>query len=184
MEENKQIRAFIAIDLPRKAISEIREIQELIRKQNLFYGKFIEPENLHLTLKFLGEIDEEKIKEVGKKLTDIKIGKFKVRIGNAGVFSRDVTRIIWVKLKGKEIFELQKEIDEKLGDLFLKEERFMGHITIARVKNIPDRKEFLNYLKGIKTKSLEFPVEDFVLKKSELKSAGPDYEDIERYELL
>jgi 2'-5' RNA ligase len=56
MEEEK-IRSFIAIELPREAINYIKQLQGLIKKQNLFTGKFTEPENLHLTLKFLGEIE-------------------------------------------------------------------------------------------------------------------------------
>ena len=58
------MRCFIALDLPREAIKRIEEIQELIKKKNLFAGKFTESDNLHLTLKFLGEISEEQIREI------------------------------------------------------------------------------------------------------------------------
>ncbi len=175
-------RCFIAVDLPRGVISNIEEIQKLIEKQNIFTGKFTEGENLHLTLKFFGEIDEEKAEEVKKILKEIKFDEFEAELGEVGVFSKKFIKIIWVKLNGKGIFSLQKQIDDKLKDLFEKEERFMSHITIARVKNVPDRKKFLDYIKNIKVKKIKFKIDRFFLKKSELKPEGPVYEDIGSYE--
>ena len=181
MQIKKERRCFIALDLPREAINEIKAIQEKIRKQNLFIGKFTEDENLHLTLKFLGEIDVEKVEEVKKKLREIKINGFEVSLGGIGAFSTRFIKIIWIKLEGKEIWALQKKIDEKLKDLFLPEARFMSHITIARVKNVPDKNLLLEYIKNITPKKLNFMVQEFFLKKSTLQSEGPVYEDIEKY---
>lgn len=181
MENKKHMRCFIALDLPREAINEIKGIQETIRKQNLFIGKFTEDENLHLTLKFLGEIDTETIEKAKKRLQKIKLGSFEVSLGEIGAFSTRFIKIIWIKLEGKEIWELQKEIDEKLKDLFVSEVRFMSHITIARVKRVPDKKALLEYIKNITPKKLKFKVSEFFLKKSTLQSEGPVYEDIEKY---
>jgi len=177
------MRCFVALDLPREAINHIKEIQKLIEKQNIFIGKFTEHENLHLTLKFLGEIDERKIEEVKERLKEISFDEFEAELFEFGVFSKKFIKIIWIKLGGKGIFSLQKEIDKKLEDLFKSEERFMSHITIARVKNVPDRKRFLDYIKNIKVKKIKFKVEKFFLKKSELKPEGPVYEDIGEYRL-
>lgn len=175
------MRCFIALELPREAINSIKELQKLIEKQNIFTGKFTEPENLHLTLKFLGEIFEEQIEEVKKRLNEIKFKEFEAGLGEIGIFSKKFIKIIWIKLDGKGVFELQRLIDEKLKDLFKSEERFMSHITIARVKNVPDRKRFLEYIKNIKPKKIKFPVDKFFLKKSELKPEGPVYEDLGTY---
>lgn len=180
--KNNKMRAFIALDLPREAINHIKDIQKLIEKQNIFTGKFTEHENLHLTLKFLGEIEENKVKEIKKKLQEVKFPAFEAELGEAGVFSKKFIKIIWIKLEGK-VFGLQKEIDEALKELFQPEQRFMSHITIARVKNVPDRKKFLDYIKNIKAKKIKFKVEKFFLKKSELKPEGPVYEDIGEYKL-
>ncbi|MFA5173939.1 MAG: RNA 2',3'-cyclic phosphodiesterase [Candidatus Pacearchaeota archaeon] len=181
--ENNKIRAFISIDLSREAINYIKEIQKLIKKQNLLNGKFTDPENLHLTLKFLGGINEEKIEAVKKKLKEIKIKSFEAELGEAGIFNEHFLKIIWIKLNGKGIFELQKQIDEKLSDLFEKENRFMSHITIARIKNVGNKKGLLGYIENMKTEKITFKVKDFVIKKSELKPEGPVYTDIKRYEL-
>lgn len=175
-------RCFIALELPREVLKEIKKIQELIRKRTLLTGKFIETENLHLTLKFLGEIDEDKIKEVKKRLREIKFNSFDAEFGEVGVFNKKFIRIIWIKLKGR-VFELQKEIDDRLKDLFKPEERFMSHITISRVRHVKRKKELIEYLKSIKPIKNKFKVECFFLKSSELLPEGLVYEDIGRYNL-
>ena len=175
------MRTFIALELSKEAIDEIKRIQELIRKKILFIGKFTEPENLHLTLKFLGEIDEKKVGEVKKRLREIDFGNFEAELADIGVFSKKFIKIVWIKLNGKKVFDLQREIDDKLKDLFEPEQRFMSHITIARVKNVKDRKELIEYLKNMKGRRVKFNVDGFFLKKSELFPEGPVYEVIENY---
>jgi 2'-5' RNA ligase len=59
-----------------------------MKKKNFFYGKFTEPENLHLTLKFLGEIQESKVHEIQKKLKEIKFKIFDASLGEIGFFSK------------------------------------------------------------------------------------------------
>lgn len=172
------MRCFIALDLPREAINKIEEIQELIKKKNLFIGKFTESENLHLTLKFLGEISEEQVEEVRKKLQEIEFNEFEASLGVVGVFSKKFLKIIWIKLNGKGVFDLQKKIEESLVGLFPQEARFMSHITIARVKKVFDRETLVKYLKDIKIKNPRFKTDRFFLKKSDLKPEGPIYEDL------
>ncbi|MFA5259478.1 MAG: RNA 2',3'-cyclic phosphodiesterase [Candidatus Pacearchaeota archaeon] len=182
-EKSKEIslRCFIAIDLSRECRQEIKKIQDLLKKNNLFLGRFTEPENLHLTLKFLGGISEEQILEVKKRLNEIKMPELHCEIGEIGVFSKSLAKIIWVRLNGKGIFELQKQIDQKLLGLFEKEKRFMSHITIARVKNVPDKPSFFEYFRSIRPKPIKFSVKSFVLKKSELFLEGPTYTDLEEF---
>jgi len=109
------MRTFIALDLPKEIIKEIQGIQKILKQKSLFTGKFTESENLHLTLKFFGEIDETKVEEVKKRLSEIKMDGFYCEIGEVGVFTKSFIKIIWIKLNGKGIFNLQKEIDEKLS---------------------------------------------------------------------
>ncbi len=175
------MRTFIAIELPIEAKNEIARIQKILLKKTLFRGKLTESENLHLTLKFLGEIDDDKTEEVRARLSLIKFNEFFAETGEIGVFSSDIVKIIWIKLNGKGIWNLQKEIDEKLSDLFPIEARFMSHITIARVKNVIDKHGFLEYLKSIKPKKIRFLVKEFELKKSELKDMGAVYSSIQSY---
>ena len=112
------MRTFIALDLPREFIKEIQGIQKILKNKTLFTGKFTEPENLHLTLKFLGEVDEDKIEEVKKRLKEIRLDGFYIELGEIGVFSKSFIKIVWVKLNGKGVFNLQKEIDNGLKWMF------------------------------------------------------------------
>ncbi len=169
------MRTFIAIEIPEHIKKEIVKIQDELP---VFNGKKTEYENLHLTLKFLGEVDEKKIEEIKKRLKKVKMNSFEAEINNIGVFS---DRIIWIGIRNCD--ELQKEIDEKLSELFEKERRFMGHLTIARIKDFKDRKKFSEEMKKIKIPEMNFMVENFCLKKSKLTRNGPTYEDIEIYPL-
>ena len=167
------MRVFIAIDLPRDVRKEIVRVQEKLPELK---GKKTEEENLHLTLKFLGEIDEEKTELVKEKLREIKFKKFEAEIDEIGVFSEKFIRIIWLHLSGCD--KLQEEVDNKLKELFPKERRFMSHLTIARVKNVENKKEFLVKIRKIKIDKIKFAVNSFKLKKSILTREKPVYEDI------
>ncbi len=172
------MRSFISIDIPEKVQGEIEKIQNLLPE---FMGKKTEPENLHLTLKFLSEISEENLSKVKEKLGEIKLSKFETEIDNLGVFSEKFIKIIWLHLTN--CGALQKEVDEKLSGLFEPERRFMSHLTIARVKNVKDKQEFLSELRKIKIPEVKFLVDRFKLKKSTLTEKGPVYETLEEYAL-
>ena len=169
------MRAFISIEFPEEIKKEISKIQNQLPE---FKGKKTEFENLHLTLKFLGEVDEGKIEKIKQELSEIKTKQFDSEINSIGIFS---DRIIWLGIKNCD--ELQKEIDERLEDLFEKEKRFMGHLTIARVKSARDKKKFREDVKKIKVPEIKFVVKNFNLKKSVLTEEKPIYENIEVYNL-
>jgi len=179
----KLTRCFICLELSREVIGYIEELDNQIKKKNLFAGKFTESENLHLTLKFLGEISDEKLEQVKKKLSEIKFKGFEVSLGEIGTFINRYNSLLWIKLQGREIWGLQEVIDEQLKGLFEKEKKFMSHITIARMKKIFGKKEFLDYVKNIKVKKINFKVKEFILKKSELRPEGPVYDAIGVYVL-
>jgi 2'-5' RNA ligase len=185
MESEKILtRCFICIEIPREVIDYLEELQKILKNKNLFHGKLTEPENFHLTLKFLGEIPEEKIKQVQEYLKKIKIPSFTANLGELGLFANKVQKILWIKINGRGIFEIQKIIDEEMEKInFKKESRFMSHLTLARIKNISDKTIFLDYIKNLKTKKIKFEVKEIFLKKSDLKPEGPIYTNLEQIEL-
>lgn len=176
--EKEKLRCFVSIDFPKEIKKEIVKVQGQLPE---FAGKKTEYENLHLTLKFLGEIDMDKLDAAQKKLREVKLKSFECEIDSIGVFSEKYIKIIWLGLKNCE--GLQKKIDENLINLFRQEARFMGHLTIARVKNVKTKKEFLDKLKLIKIPKIKFKVNEFCLNKSILKEKGPIYFVIEKYKL-
>ncbi len=167
------MRCFIAIELENDYF---KSLQDKI-KDNI-KGTF--PKAFHLTLKFLGEVEENKIKE---SLKNIKFEAFKISTSNIGVFpNENYIRVVWIGLKPEnKIIELQREIDNKLKKVFRKDKRFHPHLTLARVKFIKDKNKFKELLKDIKVEKLEFNVDNFKLIKSTLTRDGPIYECIESF---
>jgi 2'-5' RNA ligase len=149
-----------------------------LEKSGLFEGKLAERENLHLTLKFLGDISEEQAEKVKEMLGKVKFGKFSVKLANVGVFDKKIIRIIWVALEAKELFDVQKEIDNSLKDLFAEEERFMGHVTIARPKFVKDKEKLIGKLKSLKVSDKSYAIDKISFKRSELTKSGPIYENL------
>ncbi len=172
------MRAFISIEIPNEIKKKIVNIRDSLPK---FKGKKTETDNLHLTLKFLGEVNYEKIGKIREKLKEIEFKKFEAEIDSIGVFSEKFIKIIWLHIKNCD--GLQREIDNKLKDLFEKEKRFMSHLTIARIKSIKDKKRFLEKLKKVEISKMKFIVNNFNLKKSILTEKGPIYENLETYNL-
>jgi 2'-5' RNA ligase len=172
------MRAFISINISEEIRKEIKKVQDFLPE---FFGKKTGLENLHLTLKFLGEIKEKTVEEIKEKLREIKIEKFKTEIDEIGIFSPNFIRIVWLHMKDCD--NLQKQIDNALKNLFEPEKRFMSHLTIARIKGIKDKKRFLQDLEKIKIEKIKFKVDKFYLMKSELTAEGPRYSVLEEYNL-
>ena len=181
MDKKDKLRCFISLNFPDKMNDKLINIQEQIKKDKLFRGKLTENSNLHLTLKFLGEIDSDKVNEVRKKLNEINFDEINVSFGEIGVFSKQDIKIIWIKLDGAD--RLQKEIDNKLKDLFSAEKRFMSHITLFRVKEIYNKKEFFKHLEKIENDKTTFLINNFYLMQSKIDKTGSVYSEIEKYNL-
>ena len=172
------MRAFISLKLPPKILFKIKGNKEILPE---FTGKKTELKNLHLTLKFLGGISPEKLEEVKLILERIKSEKIESEIKEIGFFDNVKYGIIWLGIFNCE--GLQKEIDSALESIFKKEKRFMGHLTIARVKRTDDKRKFLEELKKISVPKMSLIVDKFYLMESELKKEGSEYRVLEEYKL-
>jgi RNA 2',3'-cyclic 3'-phosphodiesterase len=179
----EEIRTFICIDFPNEIIKEVARMQLLIKNKK-FTGKLTELENLHLTLKFIGEINKETLNKIITSLSKINFKKFEASLQESGIFSyKNSPRIAWIKIGGKETYNLQKEVDSTLSQFIPKEKRFMSHLTIARIKYVKDKKDFVNFIKKLPTKQIKFKVSSFKLKSSQLTSLGPVYKTLKTYKL-
>ncbi len=177
------MRCFIALEFPEEIKEKIyRKLRhEIDSKPEL---KWVEQENLHLTLKFLGEISEEKAREVAKILEKQFKGKKKiaVRLGNVGSFpDRGTIRVLWIGIEEgedeiKEFARIVEDSMKKLG--FPKEKRnFVPHLTIARSRK-NTRKRFSQRDFNIDLKIPRFFIKEIVLYKSTLTPRGPIYEKL------
>ena len=169
------MRLFIAVDFNELKDCFI-ELQELLPKN----ARLSLTKAFHLTLKFLGEVQSDKVESITKILENIKFEHFSIFLDSVGIFpTENYIRVVWLGLKPEDkILELQNKIDYSLKSLFKKEKYFKAHITLARVKYPEDKKAFLEQLRKIKVKNKKIDIKDFRLIKSTLTPKGPVYEEL------
>lgn len=139
------------------------------------------PKAFHVTLKFLGEVEEKKVAQIKEALQSIVFESLSLHLSHIGVFpSENYVRVVWVGVEPqKPVLELQQQIEEKLKPLgFPVDKRFHPHITLARVKFVKDKEAFAEALKKIKVEGKEFQVKEFKLIQSILSREGAEYRDV------
>ncbi len=144
---------------------------------------FVDEQRLHLTLKFLGDVSDDKVDKIVDCLSKISFRSFSVSLSQLGLFpSESYFRVLWVGLEPKEVIcSLQNQIDNSLKCLFDKETGFQPHITLARIKFVKNKEQFIDFIKSLKIKPISFEVHEFKLVKSTLQKGGSLYETIETF---
>ena len=178
------MRAFWAIDLNQQVRSALREFQQRLRNHLPPIG-WVRPESLHLTVKFLGEIDEEQLASIQQAVENgIKgFSPFSLQIEGVGGFpNMNQPRVLWAGVSG-QIADLQRlvlQVEEALIPLGFPAESkaFRGHLTLARIKQ--GSRDVGRALAQLKTLDLHtvfgiLPVHQLCLFRSELKPTGAVY---------
>ncbi|MCM8831187.1 MAG: RNA 2',3'-cyclic phosphodiesterase [Candidatus Omnitrophica bacterium] len=176
------MRAFIAIQLPSKIKEEIEKIIKGLSKINLDC-KWVESKNLHITLKFLGEVEEEeKIDSIKNIMLELakNYSSFVVTLNSFGFFpNQNYPRVFFISTDKQEILKkIVNDLEDKLINIgFPKEGRFSSHITLARLKSAKNINLLKNELKNF-TLNQTFIIQDITFIKSTLMPSGPIYETI------
>lgn len=187
----EKIRSFIAVNLNSDIKKYLNSLQAYLNIPESKI-KWVEKNNLHLTMKFLGYISLEQtelIKSILKEITS-RHSPFIIRLfSNIGVFpTYKMPRIIWVGIREgiSELKELYNSIENKLSNKgFPREDKdFSGHITIGRVKFIRDKTNFIQILKRIEVNNLSQEVGSIDLMESKLTPGGPIYDITAKFPLL
>jgi len=176
-----QVRSFISIDLEDQHI--LSRIGSILSSLQALGGdlKPVERENIHLTLKFLGNVSTSQLAEVKSSLIQLAFPEFSAEIKGAGAFPNlNHMNLIWVGVNEgwsqiEQIYEQVESLSSGLG--FRRENRpFSPHITIARVRSGRNRDETANFLQHLSDESFgTITVNKVRLKQSILSSAGPKY---------
>ncbi|MCM8773999.1 MAG: RNA 2',3'-cyclic phosphodiesterase [Candidatus Omnitrophica bacterium] len=175
------MRTFLAIPLSQNVKDYISEWENDFKCLKLD-AKFVDCKNLHITLKFLGEINEDKIQPI-KNIVDDVVKTFKpleVKLVDFGFFpNRNNPRVFFIATdKEEELKKLAYNIEDRLENLgFVKEERFKSHITLARFKSKRDIESLNKIIYNLKLNK-SFLIDRIVLFKSMLTPSGPIYEEI------
>lgn len=138
----ESIRAFIAVELPGEVASFLARLQDDLRKREQAPVKWVHPESIHLTLKFLGNIDARKVDAIAAAISGAAkgIGPLRLRLGAPGAFPNlRAPRVICIGLEGQteELSNLHRNIDSALVPLGFSPEkrRFSPHLTLGRVRD-------------------------------------------------
>lgn len=184
------IRAFIGIKIPEEITEKIDSFSKE-KLKNIKNIKRVEKENLHITLKFLGEIGEDEVERIKEELKKISFRKFEIKIKGLGVFpSISNPKVIWIGGESEKIQVLKREIDLhiKNSQINIKKEDdrpFVIHITIGRIKKEGEKEsEKIKRLVKENPDFGHFYAEEFILFQSVLTPDGPIYKVLEKFPLL
>ncbi len=178
------MRAFVAADVTSvAAISKLQRDLAASAGRAFLDVKPIDPQNLHFTLMFLGEITESDASNITSMLKQIHFRGFNLRYSGIGAFpSASAARVIWVGLdkeSGEQLTALANNVAATLSDLgFRPDKQFSAHLTVFRVKG----RHPINFAQVIRnyqaTEIGQDRIERIHLKKSELLPSGPVYSNV------
>jgi len=175
------MRAFIAIELSDEMKDELSRLQDKLKPADSDV-KWVKPENSHLTLKFLGDIDDDVLGKIKNILDDIARANkvFNMTLFKAGAFPNlNRIRVIWVGIdeSSSSIHEIAKSLEAKLEGIgFLKEDRpFSAHLTLGRVRSGKNKEKLKDLLNSVEVQTVNASVDHITLFQSTLTQKGPIY---------
>jgi 2'-5' RNA ligase len=184
-------RIFTAVDISAKVRCKVSDyIDELRREFSDLRVGWERPEKLHLTLKFLGDVDDGQLQDLNDaaRETAKRISAFDLRVSKTGVFaSAKNARILWLGVEDEtgslpKLNELLESACEEKG--FLREKRsFKPHLTIARIREPRQSKELIERHLQNDFQSNEFTISEIVIYQSQLQKSGSVYAVNSKHEL-
>jgi 2'-5' RNA ligase len=184
------IRAFIALELPPTVISLLHTVQQDL-KQHKIRARWVRPENIHLTLKFIGDINSGDIDAISAAMTAAANGIAPITLAarGIGVFPTiKRPRVIWIGLGGdiRPLLDLQSGLEKKLADVGVARDKrsFKAHLTLGRIKQSVNPAAIRQMISEYASlKSDEFTCDQVFLFKSDLKPSGAVYSKLKQTRL-
>jgi 2'-5' RNA ligase len=181
-----QIRAFIAIELPIEVKTALKQIQSALKKTGNNPVKWVDPANIHLTLKFLGNIETSQVPTITTVMesTANNTRPFPLQTQTPGAFPNiNRVQVLWVGLGGDldVLLNLQNTLDFNLSKLGYAPEKhpFSPHLTIGRVREtatLIEKQNLGRYVASARQEqSVTFSVQSMDLMQSQLLPSGPKY---------
>jgi len=175
------LRLFVGIELPAAL-----RLRLSLLCTGLPGARWVDPGNLHLTLRFIGEVDEGMASDIDAALARIRAPRFEVILAGAGTFGGDRPRLLWIGIEDNPtLLELQERVEAALRRAGVPPDtrRYSPHVTLARLKQ-PDLARVQGFLAGNALfRAPPVPVDRFSLIASYPTKSGAIYEDQADYPL-
>jgi len=183
------MRLFVSVDLDELA-------EEVAAVQDPFEGasglNVTDPSQAHVTLKFLGDTDPERLDELtgqlGRAVEESGVGPFRATFGGYGVFpSLDYISVVWLGVRdgGGELASLHEAIEDRTTAMGFDPEdhELTPHVTLARMDHAASKEHVQDVVENREPDAGSMTVEEVRLTESELTPDGPEYSTVERFEL-
>ncbi len=182
------MRVFVAFDLPDSVKSKILKLESMIKKKSKRI-RLVGSDNMHITLKFLGEQPYQAVNRIIELAGEVARvhSPFEINLNRAGVFKDLVNpRVLWLGEENGEYVNITNDINEKLDIFRLSDNSPFCHLTIGRMKWI-EKGEVLDVLRlcrdFLNREKIGFSVNSFYLYESILSPKGAVYKKIEKFSL-
>lgn len=191
--DKSELRLFVACLLPEDALAALAEGQQEFLRAGAPKLRWVRPEGIHLTLKFLGEVPSDRLPAIEAKLSQASAGvqPFDLALDRLGTFGgRKGPRVLWAGITGDldPLIALQHRVDSSLAELdFEPEDRtFHPHLTLARASNdlmIVQQRHLEGLVRKIDLPNIKIPVTKVSLLRSILGHGGAVYTELAAFPL-
>lgn len=184
---SEEWRTFCAIELSAEVRAQlqdhVRRLREAVPEAAASWSK---PENVHLTLKFFGNVPKDKLTRISNAASRVASEPFTIEIGGAGVFPKaSRPQVLWIGVKDPsgQLTELQRRFEEECAkEGFAKENRaYKPHLTIARLRHPEGARKLAETHLQTKFSPIEIRVNEVVLFRSQLSPKGSIYTVISKH---
>lgn len=178
------MRIFIAVDLPSELRKALKELQREL-KPVTDTARWVAPESIHITLKFIGEVPERRLEDIDRALEGLSWKPFTVAVRGVGFFPGTRSpRVFWAGMEAPTMEGLTEQLDTRLERLgFEKEKRaFRPHITLARARETRMDSSLVTAATNHEERDFgSFTVDRIFLFQSTLKPSGAVYSKLKEY---
>jgi len=175
---NQNIRSFVAVDTASEVKGQVARLLQQLNGRTALSVKWVRPEQMHLTLVFLGEVSPDFIESAKSQLAKVasEFAPFSCKLAGLGAFpSTTHGRVLWVGMGvgGEELSRLQGRVAGSLQGIgYVPEKRpFSPHLTLGRLREPAD----VGFIKETTFESSIFTIDQLILFRSVLKPTGPEY---------
>jgi 2'-5' RNA ligase len=178
------MRVFIAVEIPNEIRKALGDVQRALRPLTS-NARWVAPESIHITLKFVGEIPDKRLDDINTALTGLSWKPFTITVRGVGFFPGTRSpRVFWAGMEAPTMQGLSEQLDTRMERLgFEKEKRaFRPHITLARAKNTRIDASLVSAAAKYEAHDFgSFAVDRVFLFKSTLKPSGAAYEKLKEF---